>query len=55
MLTIEYVRETYPTEYWDLSDEEVQKVLDFFYKLWYVMLDKMCADREKNRKIHIKK
>lgn len=39
MLTVEYVREKYKEEYWDLSDQEVQEVLDFFYTFWYIMIN----------------
>lgn len=39
MLTVEYVRTKYKEEYWDLSDKEVQEVIDFFYTFWYIMIN----------------
>gem|GEM_PF-4871666 len=32
MITVEQAREKYPNEYSDLTDEQLQDVLDFFYK-----------------------
>lgn len=46
MLTIDYVREKYKHEYWDLSDQEVQEVLDFFYAFGYVVIDEILAKNE---------
>jgi len=31
MITVEQAREKYPTEYQDLTDEELQETLNFFY------------------------
>lgn len=31
VITVEQVREKYPKEYWDLSDWEIQQVLDYMY------------------------
>ncbi len=30
-ITVEQVRERYPKQYWDLSDQEIQCVLDYMY------------------------
>ena len=38
-ITIEDVRKKYAKEYWDLSDEQVQQVINFFYTFGYTMVD----------------
>ena len=47
MLTVEYVRKKYPKEYWDLSDQEVQKVLDFFYTFGRIYIGRMQDSADK--------
>lgn len=42
-ITIEWVREKYPKEYWDLSDEQVQKAIDFFYTFGYTMVNHLVT------------
>ncbi len=45
MLTVQHVRENYKEEYWDLSDIQVQEVLDFFYAFSYVMVDNLLYQK----------
>ncbi len=47
MLTIEYVRQKYQQEYWDLTDKEVQEVLDFFYTFGYIMVEDLVNKLDK--------
>lgn len=49
MITVEYVREKYKQEYWDLSDEEVQAVLDFFYTAWSVMIKNIIEQAQHDK------
>ena len=41
MITVEYVREKYPKEYWDLSDRQVQDVINLFYGVGNAVLNHM--------------
>lgn len=47
-ITINYVREHYPKEYGDLSDEQVQEVIDFFYTFGYTMVDHLTTSPKSN-------
>jgi len=38
-ITIDYVRKKYPKEYLDLSDEEVQRILDYMYFICNFTID----------------
>ena len=49
MLNVEYVREKYKKEYGDLSDKEVQEVLDFFYTFWYHMIEEIVSKKPENQ------
>ena len=49
MLSVAHVREKYPQEYWDLSDQEVQDVLDFFYTFGYIMINNMTNKKPQNQ------
>lgn len=39
MITIEQVRKKLPDKYKKYSDEQIQKILDFFYAVGYLMFD----------------
>lgn len=49
MLDLEFVRQKYPQEYWDLSDKEVQETLDFFYTFSYIMVENITNKKPPNQ------
>jgi len=39
MITIEQARKKLPDKYIKYSDEQIQKILDFFYTVGYLIMD----------------
>jgi hypothetical protein len=49
MITVEQAREKYPTEYQDLTDEQLQDVINFFYKVCYACIDHFMEEKQSNK------
>ena len=46
-ITIEEARKFLPERLQKLTDEEIQKVLDFFYAFWHIMIDNILYKNKK--------
>lgn len=44
MITIEQARNKLPDEYAEMSDEQIEEILSFFYKIAHLLINKYCSN-----------